>query len=64
MPMAMLLVTYGRKKIVCKGFCKNLMEFKHTAIRRANTVETGTVIIHNRTVFFRHCKNFWYFTTF
>ena len=43
-PIAMALVTYGKKNTVCKVFWKALIEFKRTEISKANAMETGTVI--------------------
>ena len=64
MPMAMELVTYGKKKIVCKSFCRGLMELSATAISRARMVEIGTVVTQSRIVFFRHCRKRLYSRTF
>ena len=44
-PTAMPLVTYGRKKTVCKTFWNHLMELSATAIIKAKKMDTGTVII-------------------
>ena len=64
MPMAMELVTYGRKKIVCSAFCSGLIELSATAISSASSVEIGTVQMHRSTVFFRQARNRRYLTTF
>ena len=42
-PIAIVLVTYGKKKIVCNVFWNHLMEFKETAIISANKIDNGTV---------------------
>ena len=63
MPMAMELVTYGRKKIVCKALENHLMEFKHTAIKSARKVEIGTVSTVRSTVFFKQLIKPLYFRT-
>ena len=42
-PIAMALVTYGKKNTVCKNFWKALMLLSKTEIRSAKAMETGTV---------------------
>ena len=42
-PIAIALVTYGRKNTVCKNFWKALIELSKTEIKRAKAMETGTV---------------------
>ena len=49
-PIAMALVTYGKKKTVCKNFWKTLMEFNKTEMRSAKAIDTGTVTNVNMNV--------------
>lgn len=43
-PTAITLVTYGKKKTVCRNFFMNLIELIPIAINKAKTTEIGTVI--------------------
>ena len=56
-PIAIVFVIYGTKKIVCKNFWNGLIEFNATAIYKASIVETGTVTIVTMIVFCKHCLN-------
>ena len=51
-PIAIALVTYGKKNTVCKNFWKALIEFSRTEINKANAIDTGTVIKVRMKVFF------------
>ena len=42
-PIAMALVTYGKKNTVCKNFWNALIELSKTEINNAKAMETGTV---------------------
>ena len=50
-PIAIELVTYGKKKIVCNKRRRGLIAFRQTAISSAKKVESGTVSTQSSTVF-------------
>ena len=52
-PIAIELVTYGKKNIVCNNLLKRVIEFKNTAIINAKKHDSGTVNTHNKAVFFK-----------
>ena len=55
-PIAIELVTYGKKNTVCKNLLKRVIEFKNTAIINAKKQEIGTVRTQSNAVFFKHFK--------
>ena len=56
-PIAIVFVTYGKKKIVWKNFCNDLIEFNATAINIDNVIEIGTETKVITIVLIKNLKN-------